>query len=304
MSDYTPLTDFSVKDSLTTGNPEKAISGADVDAEFDAISTASGTKIDKPASPTTNDILYWTGSAWAARAPDARMQEHGFIAPHDNLLIVNGSTDELTITADGVQVTDGTNFIRVAVSETLDATATGANGLESGPVTADTWYYLWALSDGSVSDVFASTGASPTLPGGHTYKGLIGFARYETADWRVFLQRNNHVAQDEQAFTSLSHAAAFTTVGTATGALPPLVTSASGFMGVSNDNANQGQDVLVSGSNNAGNIGEERCRSQVQNIIAFANFEVVLETQQTVYYRTTQGVGTTTAQVSITGYRL
>ena len=50
MSDYTPITDFSVKDGLTTGDAEKIISGADFDAEFAAIQTAVATKYD------SNDI--------------------------------------------------------------------------------------------------------------------------------------------------------------------------------------------------------------------------------------------------------
>ena len=50
MSDYTQITDFSVKDGLTTGDPEKAILGADVDAEFAAIATAISSKYD------SNDI--------------------------------------------------------------------------------------------------------------------------------------------------------------------------------------------------------------------------------------------------------
>lgn len=46
MSDYSVTTDFSVKDGLTTGDPEKAISGADIDVEFEAIKTAVNSKVD------------------------------------------------------------------------------------------------------------------------------------------------------------------------------------------------------------------------------------------------------------------
>ena len=46
MSNYTPTTDFSAKDSLATGDPEKVISGADVDVELDAINVAVATKIE------------------------------------------------------------------------------------------------------------------------------------------------------------------------------------------------------------------------------------------------------------------
>jgi hypothetical protein len=46
MSDYTQITDFSAKDALTTGDPEKIILGSDMDAELDAVSTAVATKYD------------------------------------------------------------------------------------------------------------------------------------------------------------------------------------------------------------------------------------------------------------------
>ena len=51
MSNYTPITDFSVKDGLATGNPAKLIKGADFDPEFDAIQTAIASKANT-ASPT------------------------------------------------------------------------------------------------------------------------------------------------------------------------------------------------------------------------------------------------------------
>ena len=46
MSDYTQLTDFSAKDLLTTGDPNKLILGSDVDAELAAIAAAVQSKYD------------------------------------------------------------------------------------------------------------------------------------------------------------------------------------------------------------------------------------------------------------------
>jgi hypothetical protein len=46
MADYTQITDFSAKDSLSTGDPEKLILGSDVDGEFSAIATAISSKYD------------------------------------------------------------------------------------------------------------------------------------------------------------------------------------------------------------------------------------------------------------------
>jgi len=46
MSDYTPTTDFSVKDNLAPGDSEKLIIGSDLDTELDAIAVAVATKYD------------------------------------------------------------------------------------------------------------------------------------------------------------------------------------------------------------------------------------------------------------------
>ena len=46
MSDYTITTDFSDKDGLTSGDPEKLILGADLEVEFAAIAVAIATKYD------------------------------------------------------------------------------------------------------------------------------------------------------------------------------------------------------------------------------------------------------------------
>jgi hypothetical protein len=51
VSNYTKLTDFAAKDSLPSGNPLKRVSGAELDAEFEAIEASIATKANK-ASPT------------------------------------------------------------------------------------------------------------------------------------------------------------------------------------------------------------------------------------------------------------
>jgi hypothetical protein len=46
MASYIKSTDFSVKDDLVTGDPDKRIKGVEIDDEFDAIAVAVGTKAD------------------------------------------------------------------------------------------------------------------------------------------------------------------------------------------------------------------------------------------------------------------
>lgn len=51
MSNYTKTTNFTAKDSLSTGDPNKVIRGSEFDVEFNNISTAIATKIEA-AGPT------------------------------------------------------------------------------------------------------------------------------------------------------------------------------------------------------------------------------------------------------------
>lgn len=55
MANYVKATNFTAKDSLLTGNPAKIIKGAEIDDEFNAISTAIATKPDSN-SPTLTGI--------------------------------------------------------------------------------------------------------------------------------------------------------------------------------------------------------------------------------------------------------
>lgn len=62
MSDYTKATNFTLKDGLTTGDPQKIIKGADIDAEYNAIASAITSKSDlnsptftgTPSAPTAS----------------------------------------------------------------------------------------------------------------------------------------------------------------------------------------------------------------------------------------------------------
>lgn len=66
MSNYTKTTNFTVKDTLASGNPAKIIKGSEIDTEFSNIQTAVATKANT-ASPTftgtvTVDTLSVDGS--------------------------------------------------------------------------------------------------------------------------------------------------------------------------------------------------------------------------------------------------
>jgi microcystin-dependent protein len=51
MTNYTKITNFAAKDSLSPGDANKKVKGSEIDAEFNAISTAVATKADTTALP-------------------------------------------------------------------------------------------------------------------------------------------------------------------------------------------------------------------------------------------------------------
>jgi hypothetical protein len=71
MSNYTKLTSYDTKDSLTTGDPLKRVKGTELDDEFDAIATAIATKADSVSpsfsgTPTVPTASFGTNTTQAA----------------------------------------------------------------------------------------------------------------------------------------------------------------------------------------------------------------------------------------------
>jgi len=56
MSNYDKSTNFAVKDTLTSGDPDKVVSGAEIDNEFNSIASAVTSKADKVAAATTDNL--------------------------------------------------------------------------------------------------------------------------------------------------------------------------------------------------------------------------------------------------------
>ncbi len=57
---------------------------------------------------------------------------------------------------------------------TNDATILGANGLDAGSLAANTWYYFYLISNGTIVTLSSTSATSPTLPAGYTKVAYIG----------------------------------------------------------------------------------------------------------------------------------
>lgn len=206
MNDYSRNHDFSAKDGLTTGDPNKVIKGSEVDDEFDDLVTAVASKVDEPASPNTGDVLEWSGSAvvWGARN-----LPFTFPALAQNLYVRNGSTatTQARVTADEMLVFNSGNsgVLLSSVDVTADITASGANGLDTGTETS-AWYHIFVIWNGSSTDSLLSlSSTAPTLPGGYTHWGYAG-AVYNPADFITFNQVGSLAHTDERnRYNNSSH---------------------------------------------------------------------------------------------------
>ena len=89
MTDYTKTTNFTAKDSLTTGDLNKVVSGAEIDAEFDALATASASKVDDGANSTLTSLT-------------------GLTTP---LTVAQGGSGAATLTDGGVLLGSGTGAV-------------------------------------------------------------------------------------------------------------------------------------------------------------------------------------------------
>jgi hypothetical protein len=87
-------------------------------------------------------------------------------------------TVRVDLSSSAVIVTSSSNY-GVAFSSpptcTIDFTANGAAGLDTGSLTTSTWYYTYYISNGTTLSCLGSLSAtSPTLPSGYTFAMRVG----------------------------------------------------------------------------------------------------------------------------------
>lgn len=107
MANYVKATNFFAKDALLTGDPAKIIKGSEIDAEYNAIATAIGTKADLnspiftgvPTAPTAA-----SGTNTTQVATTAFVITNG--VPAGGIILWSGSILSVPL---GFQLCDGTN---------------------------------------------------------------------------------------------------------------------------------------------------------------------------------------------------
>jgi hypothetical protein len=137
-----------------------------------------------------------TLGVWMMLTPTA-IPDTALAGASRNLQVRVPSVTQATATADEVILRDdsaGVFHRATAVNETAAITASGLNGLDTGVEAANTWYYLWLIYNGtSLDSLLSLSDTAPTMPGGYTYKALVGAVRNNSAsdfqDWMEFAER-------------------------------------------------------------------------------------------------------------------
>ena len=102
MANYNKSVNFAVKDTLQSGDPNKIVSGAEIDTEFNNISSSSTTKIDKVPAAVTNNVASFnaTGALQDSGSPSTAL------IPSGGIIIWSGL---LTAIPTGWSLCDGSN---------------------------------------------------------------------------------------------------------------------------------------------------------------------------------------------------
>lgn len=138
MSDYTKATNFTLKDGLTTGDPQKIIKGSEIDAEYNAIASAVSSKADlngptftgTPSAPTASTGTSSTQIATTAFVQSALVGAYPVGSIYMNATV---ATNPATLLGFGTWVAFGAGKVPVGI----DATDSDFNTVEETGGTKD-----------------------------------------------------------------------------------------------------------------------------------------------------------------------
>lgn len=220
MSEYTQSVDFSAKDALTTGDPNKKIQGADLDTELAAISTAIASKSDTAADTHTGTHEF----SGTLNVTGVLTADYPLLAGTLNRPILSLGTDtdhDIDITAGAIPDSTGKYMLNLSSTVTKKVDATWAEGDDLGgrasgfslPSVARTTVHVFLIGkiDGTVDAGFDSSLTATNLLAdatGYTLYRRIGSLLLDASDnWLAFTQFGNRFYVSPYEHTSLQVAA-------------------------------------------------------------------------------------------------
>lgn len=260
-----------------------------IDHTIDDISSAGGLTTIDGASP--NNINVGTG----------------FQCAYKNLEILRTTTNTVDVDADTVvlALASGIALKRFdTLNVTLDITASGESGLDTGSATASTWYHIWGIgrTDGTLNGILSLSTTAPTLPTGYEYQGYLGAIYLDASSNLVEMEILGSVASIvPNNVVGSAGPASYTPIGLTT-AVPTTARAVLLNVNAFNLTTNTSQ-VFLSQSNSAGDLGVRRVANPVAAISIghVAPVRVPISTSQTIYYRVA-GISSPRASIDAIGW--
>ena len=110
---------------------------------------------------------------------------------------------KIHVTADEImlQTHAGAPYRAAIVDVTVDVTASGVNGLDTGTKSSSTWYHIWIIanSGGVVNGLLSTSESNPTLPGGYTRKAYVGAIYNNASDRFISYYQNDKLVWAEKS---------------------------------------------------------------------------------------------------------
>lgn len=136
-----------------------------------------------------------------------------------------------------VGMDDGSEVVTLIGDASVDITASGLNGLDTGAEAPNTWYYIYVITDGvTPGGLLSVSPTAPTLPVNYTKKRLVGAVRNNgSSNFFQFVQKGAVVSYSETIVFSGFNNPTLTSFSVASLVPVPIVDSIAGWAFVSNN---------------------------------------------------------------------
>lgn len=134
-----------------------------------------------PSTTTQDPTTDTSRTYWSPAYADSLV--NGVAGAYRNLkLTAVGTNAVATLTADEFIVKNAAGISRrlTALNISVNGATVGINGLDSGTLTANTWYYLYGIynsTTNTVAGILSLNATAPTLSSGYTYYAYAGTVR-------------------------------------------------------------------------------------------------------------------------------
>lgn len=148
-----------------------------------------GNCIDTNLAVAENDFLVASGSGVFVKKTLAETQTLLALTPgyFSRLVVKNNAATpntQIDVDADVVVVTDGSTYKQLAaINRTINCAGTGADGLDTGGLGANAWYYIYVIAkaDGTQAGLASLSATIPAMPADYTFKKRVGAIRTDAS---------------------------------------------------------------------------------------------------------------------------